>query len=83
MAAAAGFSLLKVMTDSALAAAISDNLKTLLIGNAVAFLVALASIRLFIDFLSRHGFKAFGYYRIAAGLLLFILLLFGVDLNKQ
>ena len=83
MAAAAGFSLLKVMTDPALASTISDNLKTLLIGNAVAFLVALAAIRLFIGFLSQHGFKAFGYYRIAAGLILFILLLFGVDLNKS
>ncbi|HWY97674.1 MAG TPA: undecaprenyl-diphosphate phosphatase [Bacteroidia bacterium] len=40
----------------------------LLIGNAVAFVVALIAIKTFITFLTKHGFKAFGVYRILAGL---------------
>jgi undecaprenyl-diphosphatase len=47
----------------------------------VAFLVALAAIRFFIGFLTRHGFRAFGYYRIAVGLILLALLGMGVDLR--
>ena len=70
MAAASGYKLLKIMTDPALASALTDNLTTLLLGNVVAFLVALAAIRFFIGFLTKHGFKAFGYYRIAVGLLI-------------
>jgi undecaprenyl-diphosphatase len=45
-----------------------NDIKLLLIGNAVAFVVALLAIRTFINFLTAHGFKAFGYYRILAGL---------------
>ena len=39
-----------------------------MIGNAVAFVVALAAVRLFIRFLTHHGFRVFGYYRIVLGL---------------
>lgn len=52
----------------------------LLIGNVVAFVVAYLAIKSFIAFLSKNGFRAFGYYRIGLGLLLLILLLSGVDL---
>ncbi len=45
----------------------------LLLGNAIAFVVALIAIKTFITFLTQHGFKAFGYYRILAGLLIIIL----------
>lgn len=82
MAAAAGYSLLKVVTNQALVSTLTQNLHTLLIGNVVAFLVATASIRFFIGFLTRHGFRAFGYYRIAVGLILFAFLFSGVDLNR-
>ena len=81
MAAAAGYKLLKVVTDPALVSSVSDNLVTLLIGNGVAFLVALAAIRFFIRFLTLYGFKAFGYYRIVVGLILLALLAMGVDLR--
>lgn len=77
MAAAAGYSLLKVLSDPALASTLSGSIQTLLLGNAVAFVVALAAIRFFIGFLTRHGFKAFGYYRIALGLALLGLRLLG------
>lgn len=52
----------------------SDNLIAFVIGNVVAFVVALLAIKFFIGFLQKHGFKWFGYYRIAAGLILLILL---------
>lgn len=39
----------------------------LAIGNAVAFIVALVAIRSFIEFLSRKGFRLFGWYRIIVG----------------
>lgn len=57
------------------------NIRLLLIGNVVAFGVALLAIKGFIAFLSRHGFKSFGYYRIIVGLIILLLLYFGVDLN--
>lgn len=53
----------------------------LIIGNVVAFIVAYLAIRSFIAFLSKNGFKFFGYYRIALGLLLLILLISGVNLS--
>ena len=49
-------------------------------GNIVAFIVALAAIKFFIGFLTRYGFKAFGYYRILVGGLLIVLMLSGVSL---
>lgn len=58
-----------------------DHLGLLLLGNAVAFIVAWLAIRSFVDFLARHGFRVFGWYRIALGLVLLALLLAGVDLN--
>ncbi|MBK8554549.1 MAG: undecaprenyl-diphosphate phosphatase [Lewinellaceae bacterium] len=45
----------------------------LLLGNVVAFLVAWFAIKSFIRFLTTHGFKVFGYYRIATGALLLLL----------
>ncbi|HZZ74879.1 MAG TPA: undecaprenyl-diphosphate phosphatase, partial [Puia sp.] len=51
-----------------------DNMKMLIIGSIVAFIVALLAIRFFITYLQRHGFKLFGYYRIIAGSLILILM---------
>lgn len=45
----------------------------LIIGNVIAFIVALLAIKTFIGFLKKSGFKMFGYYRIAAGLILLII----------
>jgi undecaprenyl-diphosphatase len=50
-----------------------DQINLLAIGNIVAFIVALLAIKSFIDFLSKKGFKIFGYYRIAAGIALLII----------
>lgn len=58
-----------------------DHIGLLLLGNVVAFGVALLAIRGFVGFLTRHGFRAFGWYRIALGLVLLVLVLADVDLN--
>ena len=47
-----------------------DQINFLIIGNVIAFIVALLAIKTFIGFLSKHGFKIFGYYRIIAGIVL-------------
>jgi len=51
-----------------------DSVMLLLVGNAVAFVVALLAIKFFISFLQKHGFKAFGWYRIIVGIILLVLL---------
>jgi len=52
-----------------------------LIGNVVAFIVAMAAIKFFIGYLTKYGFKVFGYYRIIVGVALLVLLIMGVDLS--
>jgi undecaprenyl-diphosphatase len=47
-----------------------DQINILIIGNVVAFIVAMIAIKSFIGFLTKHGFKVFGYYRIVAGIIL-------------
>ncbi|MFZ0488719.1 MAG: undecaprenyl-diphosphate phosphatase, partial [Salegentibacter sp.] len=49
----------------------SEQVNLLIIGNVVGFLVAMLAIKTFIDYLSKHGFKVFGYYRIIFGLFIF------------
>jgi len=44
-----------------------QDLQTLAIGNAVAFVVALLAIRLFVQLLTKYGFRFFGYYRVLLG----------------
>lgn len=81
MAAASGYKLLKIILEPDGMAMLKDNLTTLLIGNIVAFIVAMIAIKTFITFLQKHGFKVFGWYRIVVGLILITLLLMGVDLK--
>jgi undecaprenyl-diphosphatase len=50
-----------------------DQINFLIIGNVVAFIVALIAIKTFIGFISKNGFKVFGYYRIIAGITLLII----------
>lgn len=47
-----------------------DNINILLIGNLTAFIVAIVAIKFFIAFLTRYGFKFFGYYRIVLGIII-------------
>lgn len=59
----------------------NEQLMLLSVGNLVAFLVSIVAIKFFIGYLQKYGFKVFGYYRIALGLLLLGLLFAGVDLK--
>lgn len=76
MAAATGYKLLKGYETIT-----TEHIKLFVIGNVVAFIVAMLAIKFFIGFLQKHGFKLFAYYRIIAGILLLILLATGV-INK-
>ena len=59
----------------------SHEITLLAVGNVVAFVVAMVAIKSFITFFTRHGFKWFGYYRIALGVIILILFLAGVELS--
>lgn len=45
----------------------------LLIGFIVAFIVSLLAVKWLMGFVKRHDFKPFGYYRIALGILVFVI----------
>jgi len=48
------------------------DMNSLILGNIVAFIVAMIAIKYFVNFISRHGMKVFGYYRIIIGLLILL-----------
>jgi len=49
-----------------------DNIKLFLIGNVIAFIVAVLAIKFFIGIIKKYGFKPWGYYRIIMGIFLVI-----------
>ena len=51
------------------------------IGNLVGFVVAIIAIKSFISFITKNGFKVFGYYRIIIGALILILYFMGIELS--
>lgn len=55
-----------------------ENTIAFIVGNVVAFVVAMLAIRFFINYLKVYGFKVFGIYRIIAGIILLILLATGI-----
>lgn len=48
----------------------------LLIGMLVSFIVSLVAIKLLVNYVKKHTFTDFGYYRIALGIIVFIVFLF-------
>jgi undecaprenyl-diphosphatase len=58
----------------------ADNIKLLLFGNVVAFIIAIIAIKSFIGYLSKHGFRIFGWYRIAVGIIILALYFANVPL---
>ena len=52
----------------------ADQVKLLVIGNVVAFIVAMLAIKFFIGFLQKYGFRVFGIYRVILGIVLLILI---------
>lgn len=56
----------------------NQNFTSFVVGNIVAFIVAMLAIRFFINYLKIYGFRAFGYYRIVAGIILLAIIFSGV-----
>lgn len=70
MFAATAYKLLKFHMEFGIMA---SDVKLLLIGNVVAFLVAIIAIKSFIGILTKYGFALFGYYRIFIGIILLVI----------
>jgi len=56
----------------------NENITSFIVGNIVAFIVAMLAIKFFISYLKIYGFRAFGFYRIIAGIILLAIILSGV-----
>ena len=81
MLAATMFKMIGLITDEASFNVLKENLDILLIGNAVAFIVAMLAIKFFISFVTKYGFKAFGWYRIIIGAIILLMLMTGHNLT--
>ena len=81
MLATTMFKMLKIFTEENGAQILKENLDTLIVGNVVAFIVAMLAIKFFINFVTKYGFKAFGWYRIIVGGAILIMLLTGHNLT--
>jgi undecaprenyl-diphosphatase len=55
--------------------ATQENTMAFIVGNVVAFVVAMLAIRFFINYLKIYGFRVFGVYRILAGIALLVMLM--------
>lgn len=80
MFAATGKSLLD---EHELIMASMDKMWLLLLGNAIAFVVAYLAMNSFVNYLNKNGFRVFGIYRIILGLTILILLQLGVPLHMD
>lgn len=58
-----------------------NNLQMLIIGSIVAFIVAVAAIKFFIEYVTKYGFAAFGWYRIIVGVIIIACAWLGIDLQ--
>ena len=81
MFAATLFKMLKLFMEPEGMEILTNNMGTLIIGNIVAFIVAMLAIKFFISFVTKYGFKAFGWYRIIVGVVILVLLLTGHSLE--
>jgi undecaprenyl-diphosphatase len=60
--------------------ATTSNIIMLVVGCVVAFIVAILAMKWFVAFLTKYGFKAFGWYRIVVGGVILALLFTGHSL---
>lgn len=58
-----------------------NNLEMLIVGSVVAFIVAILAIKFFINYVTKYGFAAFGWYRIIVGIIILICMFCGVDMK--
>ena len=79
MAGATLLDLLDLLKEDA-SWATAHNITMLILGCVVSFIVALLAMKWFVGFLTKYGFKAFGYYRIIVGGIIILLLLTGHSL---
>lgn len=79
MFAATAYKLLKLIIDPEASEVLMNNLDVLIIGNIVAFIVAILAIKFFINYVTRYGFRAFGYYRIIVGTVIIVMSLCGIS----
>lgn len=59
----------------------NDQWMLLGVGNFVGFIVAIIAIKSFINFITKNGFKLFGWYRIIVGAAILILYFMGIELS--
>lgn len=83
MCAATGYKILKAFQKTPEMLKDAHNLKLLLLGNAVAFVVAIIAIKFFIAIVQKFGFKFFGWYRILAGIVIIILISKGIIVDDK
>ena len=81
MFAATVYKLYKLISSDHGFELLKTNWDVLLIGNVLAFIVAMAAIKVFVQFVTKYGFKTFGWYRIIISLALIIAMWAGVDLS--
>lgn len=81
MFAASVYKMWSLMSEPESMRQLSDNWVVLVVGMVVAFIVAMAAIKLFISYVTKYGFKAFGWYRIVVGGAIIVMLLCGVSLE--
>ncbi|MDR2858993.1 MAG: undecaprenyl-diphosphate phosphatase [Mediterranea sp.] len=80
MFAATGYKVVKLFLDGE-TRVLTNNIPALVIGNITAFIVALLAIRFFIGFVTKYGFKTFGYYRIIVGGIILVMFAAGYNLK--
>lgn len=80
MFAATGYKLFKFYKEEG-GTFTGEQINLLLLGNIAAFIIAMIAIKSFIGFLTRYGFKVFGYYRIVLGIIIIILIYSGTELS--
>ncbi len=80
MFAATVYKMAKLFMDGGMEI-ITTNMSALIVGNLVAFIVALAAIKFFISFVTKYGFVAFGWYRIIVGGIILVMSLMGYNLE--
>lgn len=63
-----GVSFLKIVTTDQILNA--QNISVLLVGMVVAYIVSMISIKFLINYVKKHDFKSFGWYRIILGVII-------------